>query len=263
MARESVPERLERAEELKRQLASDPEQKYVFSVEDYATGHLKKDFEGSPLRTFPDQYELAGLLRSCFGDAKVIVVLRSQAELLESFYIQFSRGHIPVREVDVNKWFRAQRQKGEESFLNCFNFDRLLDCYSELFGQKNVMPLTYEEFKQSPQDFVQRIASFMEIDSELAWHNVKFQNHENRRVSSASWQLMLFSEKHKRLISAIRRLVPRHVTKSVLNFTNRLSSPVRQRLHSESKEMLAEIYGTGNRKVEEEWQLPLERYGYP
>ncbi len=116
-------------------------------------------FSGNPHGGSFQSVEIARRLHALFPDAKVLIVIRRQADHVLSSYKQYvPRGGClaPGRYFDPPRnWFRIPGFR-----YGHFAHDQLIRLYQELFGRDRVMVLPYEWLVQDSDDFLQRICSF-------------------------------------------------------------------------------------------------------
>jgi len=117
---------------------------------------------GNPHSGGYDSKLMAERLSQVFPEARILIVVRGQADMLRSLYKQYVRtGGIcslaeylhPVRDGRM-PLFRYQHLK----------FDRLVACYQVLFGEENVLTLPYEQLTADWTGFLDAICDFMDID---------------------------------------------------------------------------------------------------
>lgn len=107
-----------------------------------------------------DSKELAGRIAAVLPDARILLVIREQRDMLYSSYRQYI--------VDGGAC-------GLKSYLNpvalgnsrvpaftpaYFEYDRLIKCYRQLFGADNFLVLPYEMFCARPREFIEAIELF-------------------------------------------------------------------------------------------------------
>lgn len=103
-----------------------------------------------------DSRDTAERLRATFPEARVLIGIREQREMIGSIYAQFVKGsgawslshylNPPVR--------AAVRFKYGHFDPDHFRYDRLIAHYQRLFGRDGVVVLPYESFRADPVAFV-------------------------------------------------------------------------------------------------------------
>jgi Sulfotransferase family len=117
---------------------------------------------GNPHSGGYDSQVIAWRLSEVFPDARILIVVRRQADMLRSLYKQYVRaGGIcslseyldPVRDGRM-PLFRHQHL--------CYH--RLVACYKGLFGKERVLTLPYEQLASDQAGFLESLCEFMDIE---------------------------------------------------------------------------------------------------
>ena len=108
-----------------------------------------------------DCREISERVKHCFPEAKVLITIREQKDLIYSTYSQYIKrtGAYSLREYLEPK----ERIKYPEFNLDHFKFDRIIHHYHSLFSKKNVIVLPFEFFLENPLSFINRLYSFFKI----------------------------------------------------------------------------------------------------
>lgn len=118
-------------------------------------------------------------LRQIFGDARIMITIRSQLKILPSVYMQYlSRGGT----MPPAQFFSGEADLGYFAFdPGHFEYDRLLRLYRSLFGAENVLVVPQEALQADMDGVAQTIADFS--------GNARFGGlrDEARKVQSASY----------------------------------------------------------------------------
>jgi hypothetical protein len=115
-----------------------------------------------------DSEAIARRLAAAFPAARVLVVVREQGAMLESFYSQYisDGGVLPFR-----KFMRPISQnlrRAPEFDLDYLCYDRLVACYRSLFGAERVLVLPFELLRSDPAGFVSRIGTHCSVSVDAA-----------------------------------------------------------------------------------------------
>jgi hypothetical protein len=115
---------------------------------------------GNPHSGGYDSGAIASRLLATFPGARVLAVIRQQAEMVLSAYKQYVReGGAQSIDRYLHPPHRGRARVPQFS-LSYFEFDRLIACYHDLFGADRVLVLPYEQLDADPLAFVRRIAAF-------------------------------------------------------------------------------------------------------
>lgn len=112
------------------------------------------------------------LLHDDRTEIKILVTLRNQADLLESFFAQLMTVCLPHPDADSpSKMYFERDTMGSQklrdtNFLNQFNFATNISEWSKLFGRDNITILFYEDLACNPEYFLRRISDILEVNEE-------------------------------------------------------------------------------------------------
>jgi len=113
---------------------------------------------------------VAGRIHKSLSDVKLIALLRDPAERAFSHYkMQLQRGYAKlsfeelVEQTLENPDKLRANTKPEDSFIFGSEYGRILGYYYSLFPRKNILLLTTEELRKSPEDVVREICTFIGI----------------------------------------------------------------------------------------------------
>ena len=114
-------------------------------------------FSGAIMEGAPEQQRTAARLAAAFPDARVLVVVRSQPEMLESFHAQYVNqgGTASLGE------FLDGLADGVAWNPDHLNYDALVSVYVELFRNENVLVMPYELLRGHPEQFLFKLAEFL------------------------------------------------------------------------------------------------------
>lgn len=103
-----------------------------------------------------------------FDIIKVMVVLRNQADLLSSLYVQrYDRFEGDANHNDPENHFFDEQRNFKTEYFKVFNFYDVLKGYEDVFDKENIKVLLYEELLNSPDIFVDELAAYLNMDKSL------------------------------------------------------------------------------------------------
>lgn len=114
---------------------------------------------GSPESGGYDSKQIAERLAATFPEARVLMVIREQRDMLVSVYKRYVKmgGTGTFRQYVTPR----SRSRGCPYFdFRFFEYHRLVGCYQNLFGAGNVLVLPYELLRDRPRAFVEHIGTF-------------------------------------------------------------------------------------------------------
>ena len=106
---------------------------------------------GDLLRGGHNRWQNADRLRQVFDQARILLVVREQRQLLRSMYKTMVFFGFPY---SLNRLLREGPDGFDVEFI-CFH--SLAEYYTGLFGPDAVLVLPYEFFKHQPHDFIKRV----------------------------------------------------------------------------------------------------------
>ena len=111
---------------------------------------------------------IADRLKLLFPNAKIIITIRNQYDLIESLYKQYlHRGGVKkFRDFAnfKNGGFNAAYNGWSFSVhITLFDYLKLVQYYENLFGKENTFLIPYELLRKDPQLFAQKLFSWMEV----------------------------------------------------------------------------------------------------
>jgi hypothetical protein len=109
-------------------------------------------------------YSQALRIKAIVPDARIIMTLRDPVEMVKSHYrgdVSEGVAHLELKE--YLDWKRTPFVIGKRRpiYLPDFFFTEAVDFYKELFGEKNLCILKYEDMVRRPDDFFNQLGSFM------------------------------------------------------------------------------------------------------
>lgn len=224
---------------------------------------------GSPYSGGYDSSELAGRIRRSIPDARVLIVLREQQEIILSTYLQYVR----MGGTSTLERFLCPPHDGRIPLfhLDHFRYDRLIARYQALFGAPNVCVLAYEQLRRDAQWFLRQISAFAGCPP--APDDVVRSRKQNLSLRATGTALLRwlnhvfgpptslnprmfapFSNKPPsavRAVSALTRPVPRPVDRRY-----------EQRLQRTVAQMTSGYFSESNRRTTERTGLELDALGY-
>ncbi len=122
--------------------------------------------------------EVAKRLKDIFPEASIVIFIRNQIDVLVSSYFQYiqSGGNY-----SIDKFLYPKKISGGDYNnmvllgIEYFEYHKVIEYYIELFGKDNVHIFLYEEFNNSPQEFIKKYNDkfgFVVNERDLAYQKV-------------------------------------------------------------------------------------------
>ena len=148
---------------------------------------------GNMLTNFWDHSYITNFLKQLFPDARIILVVRKQDELVESIYKQslqsgYYQGLNSFLNYRKNKFQEAGDYLGQPNLdINQLDLHRYVQSYSSTFGRENLLVLPYELLRTDRKAFLDKLFAFLDVEPFYPPENGR----ENRSYSWLSSYLAL------------------------------------------------------------------------
>lgn len=211
-----------------------------------------------------DRRLMAERLGDLFAPAKVLLVLRAQEALCQSWYLHFLRssGRRPISFAD---WM--DQTYGESLFSVQrvgLDYDKLVSTFEEVFGAGNVVMLPFELLRSGSPLVSERLASLLSVTP--AWVAGALQHTSENPRQSKRHQLVLHVQNMlptgTNLALLGRRLMPLAIylrIRDVVRAGPRVAHPD---MPEHWRRRIAEVCGKGNARLQARSGLPLRDLGY-
>ena len=134
-----------------------PQQKILISSESYA---------GDPYENYSNFQSVNQRLLKIFPGAEIILVLRNQIDWILSLYKQAARGYFLMLDEFLNYRNGEFQEKIPRHYRSVeglrFDFRKMCRFYNENYGEERFHLLFYEEFAQSPIEFVEKLQNIFD-----------------------------------------------------------------------------------------------------
>ena len=180
---------------------------------------------GSPFSGGYDTKLIADRLYQQNPEAKILIIVRDQVEMIHSCYLQHIRvgGSFSLEDF-LNPPQRFRGVVPSFSF-EYFRYIELIDYYTELWGKDNVLVLDYSLFQQEPQKFCKEICDLVEVsvpsnlnysrvsNPKLGYFGTKFAQQLNKFCSRSAfnphaWDLDNWRKVYRMLLAKWDALMP-------------------------------------------------------
>lgn len=249
---------------------------------------------GDMLRNYYDNVYLTGCLKLIFPNAKIIIVIRKQDDLVESIYKQSLQSYFYQR-IDTflnyrnNTFADSLDQHGLPNLdIKQINLHRYVSNYVEHFGRDNVAVLPYELLRFDQHAFLEKLTGLINVEPFHPEHNYE----ENRSYSWLSCRIALLLNRFVRVEgdgSRLLKFIPdkplsvflskqpsqRRIDKTLRAINRRLTLRhvlqngldrmiyIRRNLISKSKrERILALHKESNARLDSEFNLNLKHFGY-
>ncbi len=213
-------------------------------------------------------------LRTVFGECKVFIMIRQPVDLIESVYFQILRRENINRNLRMELFGKYAYYFTIDQWLEkCFQgeimphleYAKTIEMYAEIFGRDAVAVYLFEDLQYDASALMESICRFIGVDP-IQGNRLIEGKRENPR-----WTVEHIRRLQQIDRSAVKSLCFRFCP-SILRYILIGSIPgspawnaprARAEISQKWRERIEDITREGNRWLAEDWDLPLERYGYP
>lgn len=211
---------------------------------------------------------VAQRLRQHFPRAGILVVVRSQPSMLSSGYAAQGRtlSWVPQpflgRHVSLQAWLDYIEEQGRFGILGMLDYWRTIDFYCSLFGRDRVTVLLFEELVEDVEQFARKISGVLGINADESIDLLRGEHH-NPRYRQRQVRYQALREKFFPGRSLTRWIPGSAHVRELFGRSLTQGRGLSIDLPEAWIEKLRDRYSEGNGRLQEEFHLPLERYGYP
>ena len=201
----------------------------------------------------PGDLRLPQKLYAVVGPARIVIMVRHQIRLIESLYLFRAKG---AHYEPAERWLKAR----SDGPLRLYRYHTVAQSFAEVFGRENVSVFLLEDLKSDAPAFARRLCDTIGVDPEQGAALLR----EERRNMRISQRYLAYSQLRKRLgmYVPLGRLVPEPVRRGFNRFV-RSGSEAKIELPASWVAEMEPYFRDDNRRLAQEWALPLEQYGYP
>ncbi|WOI36642.1 sulfotransferase domain-containing protein [Alteromonas sp. CI.11.F.A3] len=215
---------------------------------------------------------IANRLKQCFPNAKVIFYIREQLSLIKSLYAQYIQEGGTWKLEDFLSLDYPYRVGLNLVYLDYF---KVASLYCELFGQSNVYIQTYELLKQAPENEIERLFQWMQLDTDRPLSTISSE-HEN--VSLSRQTLSLLRLLNYIIPSRFNSLGPKRFTRQPRSrfyirkylqeyidpyIIRRIFTSSNLHIESERQRVIHAQFAKSNALMQSHFNLSLAQQGYP
>lgn len=204
-----------------------------------------------------DRGLIANRLKEISKEATIIVCIREQLDYLPSFYRQQLSKHYTPSSFD--NWIEASWNNRVNGTLHHLEYDKLVSCYQHLFGADSVHVFLYEQLRDDPVKFIDKLCCTLGIPPEEGIQLIG-----NDRENVARTQNEVRYNHLRRVILpnlSLKKYVPDLLRRYFLDSLKR-GQKHRLEIPHRWQQPLRERYRQSNLTLVEKTGLPLKEYGY-
>ncbi|MGV2831690.1 sulfotransferase [Myxosarcina sp. GI1(2024)] len=209
----------------------------------------------------------ADRLKEIFPDAKIIIILRNQSNIIISKYREWPfdpRCVMIGKPVSLDNWIKIALEDNHTKYLSNLKYYEIVELYSEMFGKSNVGLFLFEDLVYKPEYFAHKFSQFLGI--ELKYTQLAFRNkHEN---SSLSYRYNIYRMLcRKKLLpnlnsNKLDKIMPDYFKQIILDFL-RSGKRKEYKISPFMQIKINNYFGKSNSKLQDKYKLNLSDYNYP
>lgn len=227
----------------------------------------------------PRRWDVPKRLKQVFGNARIILTIRSQYDsLVSAYYWKFLNLELNT---DFDEWFDSMMACAQNALnrtnqpLNLPRYYDVVRVYAEVFGKENICIIPFEWLRHDSLKFAEKLSDFIGIDA-AETHLLLSRKRQNIRQSELT---IKYQRQVKKIFLAFFRHINKNLSRSQIGYyngvyesgfhgmvsilLNRISSPPQKKLSGAQSKFILDFYGEGNARLMEEYDLDLVTYGYP
>jgi len=210
-------------------------------------------YENFALYESKDKGLVADRLQKLFPEARILFTIRRQQDLLAAWYLQklqkyLRKGHF----LGFEEWYAIKADLPHRSILDDLRYDRIIDTYAARFGRDNVSVLLFETLRQDTAAFCNDLGEVLALQGmDIATLLAERQANPTIPKNLLSLGATLFP--------LLPRALSRRLAKTLLR---RGGPPAKIAIGPEVDAAVAALCAEGNRRLAENYGLPLAEHGY-
>lgn len=211
--------------------------------------------------------EVADRLHDCFPEARILIVIREQRDMIQSIYKFLVCGWHGKLSATIEQFL--DQSPLDDGYSPLFNLDyieyhHIIDYYFNLFGRLSVLVLPFEWLRDDPNKFVNQIRVFVDLEPLQNFPSEKvnegysaalceFRRILNRWIVSPNQpgRYSNIERKADNMCARVNRFIPASLHKKA-----------DQKLSMKVEKIVSGFYAESNQKTEDLTRLDLKSIGY-
>lgn len=200
-----------------------------------------------------------------FPQARILFTIRRQEDMIRSFYGRHGRvlfnAPAPYRDrhVRFEAWLDHAYRNRPAGVLGVADYERSIEIYRTLFGAERIAIVLLEQWKADPQAFADRLSAILGVDAAATGQLLG-----NRRTHGQETVRYVHYDRLRKRFPAVSRMAT-HLPVGLRSLGSgflRRGDTQGNTFPSGWPERLDDLYREGNRKLAEQYGLPLREHGY-
>ncbi len=222
-----------------------------------------------------DRGLVANRIMDVFGPCKILAVIRNQKDVIKSFYNKNQRRTYLVMprkydNVTFSRWleYNLLPQHVSTLCLSTVEYYETIKYYANLFGKNNIKILLFEDFIEDKKSFIEELADYCGVSKQescdLMKDVVENKGFTKREVFEAIFGGLTKKEALEMPWAEWKSYICLKISPRIFGRFFKWDEKATGGLSFGTKEKeIVDLYKDGNKKLSEEYDLPLGKYGYP
>lgn len=210
---------------------------------------------GHPFSGGYDSYKLANRMHSCFPNARILIGIRNQMDIIFSVYKQLiQEGYLGTFEDLIN----SKQWKSVAFSLEMYKYELLIARYFELFSKKNVLILAYEDLLKNKIEYIKRISNFLNI---IYFESSNFNHITNKGIREDEIATTLFLNHFRK--TELNPFPLFQLSSKAIERLRKITTvfPHKKTIINDHKEFIKQYYAPSNASLRKLLEMKLD--GYP
>ncbi len=230
---------------------------------------LVGSWEGLGKSPMNEYVEIIKRLQSIFGFCRIMMTIRNPLTQAPSYYLQNIRGNFLYRNrpwmgnlpyIDIDEWLKRTISKNL-TLEEVFSYSQKIQVAGNLLGKENVGVFLFEELINDPGRHYSAICDFIGIDVAQGLELTR-QRHMNKRITQGQVEY-LQQLNNSTLYKLILKFKGPKSRKRFLDANASDGIPANVSLSTQWKQRISDATLIGNRWIDENYNLSLQKYDYP
>jgi len=166
-----------------------------------------EELSGNPHSDGYASKEFADRLMAVFPEARILIVIREQKDMIVSTYKQYVKVGGPCSLAEYLRPPVRGRERIPLFDWDHFKYHRLIGYYLRLFDRSRILVLPYELFKERPSDFISQVVLFCGLETNVT--TITALPYSIKKNESLSGLSIAMKRRLNRIIGPQDRLNPR------------------------------------------------------
>ena len=140
---------------------------------------LEASVDYTKVHLYPD---VADKISNFQADSKFIYIMRNPLDRIESHYIHGLAQGWGFSKQSLSKHI-------DSHLIETSKYAKQIEAYYKIFSAKNILLLNFEDFKQQPQQLLQKICEFLDIDPNYQFQDLNkvYNSKQGRKADNSLW----------------------------------------------------------------------------